>query len=68
MELAGNRETRRGFSKVGDRPSIFSIEEEGTCETELFRVRNLNLHYEEISIKGPRRNLAGKENTWLKDL
>ena len=34
-ELAMNRERRRNFSKVGDRPSISSIEE-GTCEIELF--------------------------------
>lgn len=62
-----NRERRRSFSKVRDRPSISSTEE-GTYEIELFRARNLNLHYEEISRKGPRRSLEGKENTWLKDL
>lgn len=57
MELAMNRERRRSLSKVGDRPSISSIEED-VCETELFRVRNLNLSYEEININRPRRSPA----------
>lgn len=58
---------RRSLSKIGDRPSISRIEE-GICEIELFRVRNLNLSYDIISTKGPERNLVRRENIWLKDL
>lgn len=57
----------RSLSKIGDRPSISSIEE-GICEIELFRGRNLNLSYDKISTKGPKRNPARMENTWLKYL
>ena len=60
MELAMNRERRGRLRKVGDSPPISSIEE-GICEADLFRVKNPNLSYGKISIKGPRRNLTGRE-------
>lgn len=50
VELAMTRKRRSSFSKVGDRTPISSIGE-GTCEPELFRVRNLNPHHEEMNIK-----------------
>lgn len=58
---------RRSLSKVRGRSSISSIEE-GRCEAELFGVKNLNLSYDKIGTKGPKRNLAGMENAWLKYL
>lgn len=60
MELATNRERKRRLRKVGDSPPISSIEE-SICETDLFSVKNPNLSYGEISIKGPRRSLTGRE-------
>lgn len=40
LEKGEEVSAKQGISNIG----------EGTCEIELFRVRNLNLHYEEISI------------------
>lgn len=39
---------------------IYNLQE---SKTELIRVRNLDIHYEEISLQGLRRSLTSKDNT-----